>query len=150
MIQANSKFRSCRHWLKCKTRLCQQLLIMGLFIFGIAASDAEVYTWTDSNGRVHYAESVPPEYASQAKAFTPPPINAPKPEPEVQKQNRQAFQNLRRQNEKNRTASQQPYQDGSDEFGSEPENTLTLEWCRDHFVTVKDRTACFRRVNAQP
>ena len=48
-------------------RLALATALLTLLPLAAAAQQVKIYRWVDSNGQVHYGDSVPPEYAEQPK-----------------------------------------------------------------------------------
>jgi hypothetical protein len=107
---------------------------------------AEVFKWTDDEGKVHYGQSLPPEYAEQGERVQESPINTIAPEPEIKRQNKNAVQKLKTQDAARKTRDSQMRRDSE---ASSSESRISLEEaraaCRDAHVLVKARTECFKQ-----
>jgi len=133
-----------------KISYCVFALFMCLYNASYAEEPNEdqavIFKWKDEQGKVHFGSSVPPQYKDSAEALENKPMNILAPEPEVQRQNSRAVQKLRIEDSKRREKAAK-----SNGSANSPayEPTLTKEYCRDNFVTVKRKTECFRRVAEQ-
>ncbi len=138
-MQVISAFRGVNNALICPLVLC--------LLLGSTEVLAEVYKWVDSNGKVHYGSSIPPKYVESAEAVETDLVNTVAPEPEIRAQNKREVQKLRVQDsQEQRLKAERESAKKSKSGLSNQENKPTREQCRDQFVTVKQKTECFKRV----
>ncbi len=115
------------------------------------ASLAEVKKWVDDQGRVHFGDTVPPEYQERAETIEHSTVNVPAPEADVAHKNQQYQDKLQREKQSQPgTSSSVPQESSHEGEASDMQGedyVHSRSECRNLNLITKHRVACFRRAD---
>lgn len=123
------------------------MITITALVLAMADAASEVHTWVDKQGKRHYGDTVPPEYAENASAVEVQEPNLIDPEPSVERINRRYRAELNYRYENRRRAQEQAQQEASARETSTAAPAPSPERCwkeYPHGSQQKARTQCLK------